>query len=202
MKVKILLMTLALLMGSACSSKKAEKENSGVNTMDVANDASDFVVDSEEDDLFIDEGSENQPDEEIAAAPEEAPEMEMAATGEMKQYTVAQGETLMVIAFKLFGDYRKWKNLKAWNPSINEFSLSAGDSLEYEVPTDIFTWSPNGNPYLIKGGDTLGTISTDKYGTDKKWRDLWENNKPMIRDPNLIFAGFTIYYVSDDVAIQ
>jgi len=41
----------------------------------------------------------------------------------------------------------------------------------------------------------LGVISTKVYDGEKKyWKKLWENNKPMIRDPNLIFAGFTIFY--------
>jgi hypothetical protein len=51
-----------------------------------------------------------------------------------------------------------------------------------------------GEKYKIKKGDTLGSISTEVYGTSKKWRKLWENNKQLIRDPNRIFAGFYLYY--------
>ena len=46
---------------------------------------------------------------------------------------------------------------------------------------------------VIKRGDTLGTISSDTYGTMKFWRNIWDNNRPLIKDPNVIFAGFTIY---------
>ena len=46
-------------------------------------------------------------------------------------------------------------------------------------------------------GETLGTISNKHYGVTKRWKDLYENNRPMIKDPNLIFAGFTLYYVPD-----
>ena len=53
---------------------------------------------------------------------------------------------------------------------------------------------PNGTPYMVKTGDTLQIISMDKYGTTRKWKSIYENNRPLIRNPNLIFAGFTIYY--------
>jgi hypothetical protein len=47
---------------------------------------------------------------------------------------------------------------------------------------------------MIKNGETLGTISNSVYQTPKKWKAIWENNKPLIRNPNVIFAGFTLYY--------
>ena len=118
--------------------------------------------------------------------------------GEVGRLKVKRGETLMMIAFNLYGDYTKWKRLRNMNPGINPHSLAAGQVIKYEVPEEEFSWVPNGNPYLIKRGDTLGTISKDKYGTPKKWRDIYNNNSPLIRDPNLIFAGFTIYYIDGE----
>ena len=52
----------------------------------------------------------------------------------------------------------------------------------------------NGESYLIKRGDTLGVISNDVYGTTRKWKKLWENNRQLIKDPNKIYAGFYLYY--------
>ena len=36
------------------------------------------------------------------------------------------------------------------------------------------------------------------------WKNIWNNNKPLIRDPNKIFAGFTLYYLENgrDVASE
>ena len=60
-----------------------------------------------------------------------------------------------------------------------------------------------GLPYLIKEGDSLASISLDKYETLNKWRYIYNNNKPLIKDPNLIFAGFTLYYIPErDVASE
>jgi nucleoid-associated protein YgaU len=118
--------------------------------------------------------------------------------GEVAQYKVKKGETLMLIAFNLYGDYSKWKDLRNMNPGLSSSSLSSGQVIKYQAPNKEFTWSPAGKPYLIKSGDTLGRISNQKYGTPAKWRDIYDNNRPMIKNPNLIFAGFTLYYIDGE----
>jgi hypothetical protein len=58
--------------------------------------------------------------------------------------------------------------------------------------------SNEGERFLIRTGDTLGKISGEIYGTQKKWRRLWDQNKELIRDPNRIFAGFYLHYLFTD----
>lgn len=119
-----------------------------------------------------------------------------ALTGTIQNYKVQRGETLMQIAFKLYGDIGKWKELKALNKDklTNNSSLRANMNLKYNAPETPFVWNPVGVPYLIKNGETLGTISNNVYSTPKKWKQIYENNKPLIKNPNVIFAGFTLYY--------
>lgn len=117
---------------------------------------------------------------------------ETQSYGPMETYRVQKGDTLMMIAFKIYGDYRKWKDIRVWNKDVKK--VSEGVELKYHVPDQKFGWMPNGLPYLVKTGDTLQIISMDKYGTTRKWKSIYDNNRPLIRDPNLIFAGFTIYY--------
>lgn len=111
--------------------------------------------------------------------------------GMEEMYTVQKNETLMMISFKLYGDYGKWKNISNLNGGITQ--IKEGMTLKYKKPTTEFVWQPSGNPYLIKTGDTLGHISDTTYGTSKLWKNIWDNNKPLIKDPNKIFVGFTIY---------
>jgi nucleoid-associated protein YgaU len=119
--------------------------------------------------------------------------------GTVKQYTVQKNETLMMIAFKLYGDYGRWKDIAGQNREMLKGSTipRAGMTLNYEAPAEEFVWNPQGNPYLIKTGDTLGAISKEVYADMKKWKLLWENNRPLIKDPNKIYAGFTIYYLEN-----
>ncbi len=128
-----------------------------------------------------------------------------AEPGSIQYYTVKKNETLMLVSFNVFGDYRQWKQLVKWNGDVlkADNNLSTGMKLKYYAPAKQFAWEHKGNPYLIASGDTLGRISNKVYQTPAKWRILWENNKPLIRNPNLIFAGFTLYYVPvNELALQ
>lgn len=137
----------------------------------------------------------------VAVAPATAPSEPVL--GAEAQYHVQKGDTLMMIAFKIYGDYRKWKDLKAWNQGKIPAKLGPGVVLKYYAPEQTFGWQPSGLPYLVKTGDTLGLVSMEKYGTPKKWKSIYENNRPLIQNPNLIFAGFTIYYMpARDVASE
>lgn len=122
-------------------------------------------------------------------------------TSETATYTVKSGETLMQISFKLYGDLSKWKTLRDLNESsLSGGALRKGMKIKYYVPETPFSWNPEGTPYLIKSGDTLGTISHSVYQTPKKWKKIWENNKPLIKNPNKIYAGFTLYYLTEGLA--
>lgn len=139
------------------------------------------------------------------ALPEIKTEVEPAvigSTNEVKFYKVQRGETLMQIAFKIYGDISKWKDIRNMNSDkISSYkNLSAGTHLKYRAPATAFTWNPGGTPYLIKQGETLGTISNTVYSTPKKWKAIWENNKPLIKNPNVIYAGFTLYYTNGGMA--
>lgn len=217
-KLLVLLAIATSLVACSNNRKKAKDANQiSDSASTILTDDADFIVDSEDEDLLLADESSN---ESLALTPQPtettdilmddsfsestamtAPVIE--TTGNMGTYTVESGDTLMLVAFKIYGDYRKWREIARHNPSINGQRLTAGTVLSYDMPMQRFDWSPKGQPYLVKSGDTLGTISNDKYGTTKRWRDIYNNNQPMIRDPNLIFAGFTLYYQPDrDVASE
>ncbi len=196
---------LALLV-SSCSLINSNKEE----TTSKPSGEIEFAVDdnSEATEVKVEEqqvATQPAPDE-FAFAEVKPEEMKIETTSEMtaptlvveQKYTLQKGETLMMASFKIFGDYRKWKKLKEWNPNKK---IKAGVELTYQPPERPFVWQPSGEAYLVKTGDTLGLISKEKYGTPKKWRSIYENNHPLIINPNQIFAGFTIYYIpTRDVA--
>jgi nucleoid-associated protein YgaU len=117
-------------------------------------------------------------------------------SGSVQTYKVQKGETLMQIAFKIYGDVSRWKDLKQMNNNkiTANNSLRSLTEIKYMAPAHKFVWEPTGTPYIIKTGETLGTISNSVYQTPKKWKKIWENNKPLIKNPNVIYAGFTVYY--------
>lgn len=189
--MKNLLLILLLLGLVSCSGSKSTSDVEGEDAGIELADSDEFAEEGGEDivagNLETDD-DENSESGESAEAMASTPTIE--ATGEQEIYTVQKNETLMMIAFKLYGDYGKWKQLSELNGSSN---VREGMQIKYNKPSEEFVWSPEGNPYLIKSGDTLGTISNTTYGTIKYWKNIWSNNKPLIKDPNKIFAGFTIY---------
>ena len=143
------------------------------------------------DDAPIDEG-ELSDDVENESSP-----VQISDSGEQGSYTVENNDTFMLISFKLYGDYSKWREIQMQNGGLSSSNLRVGDVIKYTKPAEEFVWSPQGNPWLIRRGDTLGVISGEVYGVTNRWRDIYNNNKPMIKDPNLIFAGFTLYYIAE-----
>lgn len=121
---------------------------------------------------------------------------ESATTGETRTYKVKAGDTLMKIAFSIYGDIDRWKDLQSWNSDVLKGSkqLSRGMKLKYEAPSEEFSPEKLAHSYTIKKGDTLANIADDVYGKKSKYRKLQNYNKKLIKNPNRIFAGFTIYY--------
>ena len=142
------------------------------------------------------EGSESKVVQNVPAPVEESAPMAAAAPEFSSTYTFQSSDTLMKIAFENYGDIYRWKKIyednrdKIQNPN----AVPVGTVLKLEKPSSPVSIDRNGEKIVIRSGDTLGKISNRVYGTLKKWKRLWENNKQMIRDPNRIFAGFSLYY--------
>jgi nucleoid-associated protein YgaU len=178
-----------------------EGEESDDEMADADEESSEDAIEEVDEDEIAEDDMEEEPseamdqDSEMEVAESAPAPVQMSTSGEEGFHTVSRNETLMIIAFKIYGDYDKWRDLARWNANKlgSNHALSVGMQLKFEAPAEKFVWSPDGNPYLIKVGDTLGTISSDTYGTNAYWKNIWQNNKPLIKNPNRIFAGFTIY---------
>lgn len=115
--------------------------------------------------------------------------------GKVQNYTVQPGDTLMKIAFAKYGDIFRWRDIYNDNRSLlRDYNKIEIGSLLVLNGVEFVVIEKNGEPYLIRRGDTLGKISNKLYGTRDKWRALWQNNRQLIKNPNRIYAGFTLYY--------
>ena len=45
------------------------------------------------------------------------------------------------------------------------------------------------SPYVVVKGDSLSKIAQRAYGDARKWRKIYEANKDLIKDPDLIYPG-------------
>ena len=51
---------------------------------------------------------------------------------------------------------------------------------------------PEAEFYTVKRGDSLSKIAKKVYGDPMKYKEIFEANKPMLKDPNLIYPGQTL----------
>ena len=124
--MKNLSITLVILMalGMASCANNDEKLAEGP-------DSSEEFLDEgagenfDEQEVIVDEQSKKEDEQLSDYEVEESYAPEVATSGEMAIYTTQKGETLMQIAFKIYGDYRKWKDLMSWN-SLNSQNVPGG----------------------------------------------------------------------------
>ena len=43
--------------------------------------------------------------------------------------------------------------------------------------------------YTVKSGDTLSGIAKEVYGNAGKYQQIFESNRPMLKDPDHIYPG-------------
>ncbi len=63
------------------------------------------------------------------------------------------------------------------------------DHLLVTVPEPVAPPEPEKQFYTVKKGDYLSKIAREVYGDAKKYPVIFEANKPMLKDPDLIYPG-------------
>lgn len=63
------------------------------------------------------------------------------------------------------------------------------DHLLITVPEPVAPPGPEKQFYTVKKGDYLSKIAKEVYGDAKKYPLIFEANKPMLKDPDLIYPG-------------
>jgi nucleoid-associated protein YgaU len=119
--------------------------------------------------------------------------------GSKGSYRVRRGDTLMMISFLKYGNVYRWREIYDANRDlISDFNLLIPGTVLQIRGEEYVVISRNGKPYLIRKNDTLMKISQTLYKTRDHWKDLWENNRQLIHDPNKIYSGFTLYYLESE----
>lgn len=57
------------------------------------------------------------------------------------------------------------------------------EDLDVDAPADAATM------YTVKSGDTLSAIAQAQYGDANRYNEIFEANRPMLTDPNMIYPG-------------
>jgi nucleoid-associated protein YgaU len=72
----------------------------------------------------------------------------------------------------------------------NDFSnIQSGSSSTAPSNEDTAT---GGRTYVVTKGDSLSAIAKREYGDMKEWRRIYDANRDIIKDPDLIYPGQTL----------
>ncbi|MBT4790993.1 MAG: LysM peptidoglycan-binding domain-containing protein [Halobacteriovoraceae bacterium] len=199
MFTKSLLLFIAFSL-VACSSGQSTSEQEKQDAMELGDENQFSTEDGVNEEQYSSDTIEELPEEQALEeqANDEVAQQVNINSKDTITYTVKTGDTLMLIAFKLYGNYNRWREIKNLNPDASFTNLKKDQRLAVNKPQQGFTWPPNGDSYLIKKHDTLQTISSDIYSSTKRWHHLYQHNKQLIKNPDLIFSGFTIYYLPEE----
>ena len=68
-------------------------------------------------------------------------------------------------------------------------NVTSGSSSTAPAPPEPTSTSGTGKTYVVVKGDTLSGIAKREYGNANKWHSIYEANKDVIKDPDLIYPG-------------
>jgi nucleoid-associated protein YgaU len=71
-------------------------------------------------------------------------------------------------------------------PDFGNVSSGGSSTAPAPQPTDTVG---SGKTYVVVEGDSLSKIAKREYGDANKWRTIYEANKDLINDPDLIYPG-------------
>lgn len=103
------------------------------------------------------------------------------------KYTVMRGDHLWGIASmpKHYGDGAKWMRIYSVNREMIDDPDLIYPQQVFTVPMEIDKRSQ----YLVQRGDYLARISENVYGDPFQWRKIYEANRDLIPDQNLIYTN-------------
>jgi nucleoid-associated protein YgaU len=135
-----------------------------------------------------------QTEESVSTGPTALPEL-----GSKMAYHIVRGDTLGLIAHKIFGDKTRWKELAQTNNLKNPDQVYAGDVLFYTLDdkskgfSEQYEMAPK-KTVTVQKGDSLSHISKKIYGHQGQWRSLWKLNAE-IKNPHKLRVGQVLTYI-------
>jgi len=87
-------------------------------------------------------------------------------------------------------DFWKKERAKPDFSNVRSGGSSTAPAPEPQADGDSFPASSvDTHTYVVVRGDSLSKIASGQYGDAQKWRRIYEANRDLIRDPNLIYPG-------------
>ncbi|MBC7543387.1 MAG: LysM peptidoglycan-binding domain-containing protein [Candidatus Sericytochromatia bacterium] len=110
-----------------------------------------------------------------------------------RTYRVRKGDTLWDIAEAQMGSGHRWLSIYQLNKGTlsSPQQISPGQTLQIPARTTVVTAAAAAKKFKItvRPGDTLSLIAKKRLGRLDRWREIYDLNRSVLRNPRLIFPG-------------
>jgi len=86
------------------------------------------------------------------------------------------------------GIFNRNEDKNQGKPDFSNVQSGGSSTAAPPVTTDPVEGSAGGT-YIVVKGDSLSKIAKREYGDANKWRMIYEANRDLIKDPDLIYPG-------------
>lgn len=120
--------------------------------------------------------------------------------GSKMSYIVERGDTLAIIAEKVYGDREQWREIRQLTGMENPHLIYPGEVVYYRLTeqSQAFAASYENTPkgeVTVQAGDTLAALAQRIYGDSNQWKTLWRANDA-IDNPDRLNVGQIVYFIN------
>ncbi len=147
-----------------------------------------------------------------ASAEVVGPTLDMAAP---LSHRIANGETLDVIAKRLYGRASAASEILAANPGLNPRRMKVGTELKLPRPPTLKSKATteaaavsrpssvssgtgavapvsSAAVHVVRSKDSLGSIARSRYGSENAWRKIYDANRDKLKSPDKLVVGMKL----------
>jgi len=89
----------------------------------------------------------------------------------------------------IFDRFKDNQDKKDARPDFSNVQSGGSSTAAPPVTTKPVAVGGTGGTYIVVKGDSLSKIAKREYGDANKWRTIYEANRDLIKDPDLIYPG-------------
>jgi nucleoid-associated protein YgaU len=89
----------------------------------------------------------------------------------------------------LFDRFKGTEDKTQGKPDFSNVQGGGSSTARPPAVNDPIAGSGTSGTYIVVKGDSLSKIAKEQYGDASKWRKIYEANRDLIKDPDLIYPG-------------
>jgi len=89
----------------------------------------------------------------------------------------------------IFDRFKGHEDKNEAKPDFSNVQSGGSSTAAPPAPTGPVAATAAGRTYVVVKGDSLSKIAKREYGDANRWRAIYEANRDLIKDPDLIYPG-------------